>query len=58
VILREAEMTYRTAESEFDAPAVLAEGCGVFAGDPDEPGICGTCGWLVDEHADADLLAA
>ena len=52
-------MTQRsTAQSEFDAPTVLAEGCGAFAGDPDEPGVCGTCGWLVDEHAEADLVAA
>jgi hypothetical protein len=34
----------------------LAEGCGAFAGDPDEPGICGTCGWLLDEHV--EVLAA
>jgi hypothetical protein len=42
----------RTAIHEFDAPAVLAERCADVAGDPDEPGICGACGWLVDEHAE------
>jgi hypothetical protein len=39
--------------TEFDAPAVLADRCAAFAGDLDEPGICSTCGWLLDEHAEA-----
>jgi hypothetical protein len=43
---------FRRAVHEFDAPAVLAERCPDFAGDPDEPGICTTCGWLLDEHAE------
>jgi hypothetical protein len=42
----------RTELHSFDAPAVLAERCATFAGDPDEPAICGTCGWLLDEHAE------
>ena len=36
--------------NDFDAPTVLADRCGTFAGDPDEPGICAGCGWLRDEH--------
>ena len=38
--------------TEFDAPTVLADRCADFAGSPDEPGICDTCGWLVEEHPD------
>jgi hypothetical protein len=37
--------------SEFDAPFVLADRCGAFAPDPEEPAICTTCGWLHDEHS-------
>ena len=41
---------------DFDAPFVLADRCGAFAPDPEEPAICATCGWLHDEHtADARL---
>ncbi len=43
--------------SDFEAPFVLADRCGAFAGDPDEPGICATCGWLHDEHQDTDALS-
>ena len=39
--------------NDFEAPHVLADGCDTFAGDPDEPGICVSCGWLRDEHPDA-----
>lgn len=40
--------------NDFEAPFVLADRCGDFIPDPDEPGICTTCGWLHDEHpADA-----
>jgi hypothetical protein len=42
--------------SDFDAPFVLADRCGAFAPDPEEPAICTTCGWLSDEHTvDAHL---
>jgi len=29
---------------------VLAEACTDFCADPDEPGVCRTCGWLQEEH--------
>ena len=36
--------------NDFEAPNVAVERCDAFAGDPDEPGICMTCGWFHDEH--------
>ena len=41
--------------NDFEAPSVSADWCGAFAGDPDEPGICTTCGWLRDEHTEIEL---
>jgi hypothetical protein len=38
--------------NDFEAPFVLADRCGTFAADLDEPGICSNCGWLHDEHPD------
>jgi hypothetical protein len=46
------------SQADFAAPAVLADRCDTFAGDPDEPGICATCGWLADEHLEPDRIAA
>jgi hypothetical protein len=57
VIFREALM--QDLLNDFAAPAVLADRCGTFAADPDEPGVCAGCGWLADEHPDlAEPLAA
>lgn len=42
--------------NDFEAPNVLVDHCFGFAADPDEPGICSTCGWLHDEHP--ELVAA
>ncbi|MGZ4734381.1 MAG: hypothetical protein ACXV8R_02160 [Acidimicrobiia bacterium] len=41
---------------DFEAPSVAADRCGAFTADPDEPGICTTCGWLHDEHQDSGEL--
>jgi hypothetical protein len=42
---------------DFEAPNVTADRCEAFAGDPDEPGICVGCGWLHDEHHEADAFS-
>ena len=36
--------------NDFEAPHVLADRCGTFAADPDEPAICTACGWFHEEH--------
>ncbi|MGZ4689455.1 MAG: hypothetical protein ACXVKA_14185 [Acidimicrobiia bacterium] len=41
---------------DFEAPSVAVDRCGAFTADPDEPGICTTCGWLHDEHQDSGEL--
>jgi len=38
----------------IEAPAVLFDRCPTFAAVADEPGICATCGWLLDDHVDLD----
>jgi hypothetical protein len=50
VIFQEACMS--VLRNDFEAPNVAVDRCEAFAGDPDEPGICMTCGWLHDEHPD------
>jgi hypothetical protein len=42
--------------NDFEAPFVLVDRCEAFAGDPEEPGICVTCGWLHDEHPELEYL--
>ena len=42
--------------NDFEAPFVLADRCGAFAADIDEPGICTNCGWLHDEHLDVETI--
>jgi hypothetical protein len=32
------------------SPTVLAEACLAFEAEPEEPGVCGACGWLEEEH--------
>lgn len=44
--------------SELTAPDVRVEPCPEFAASESELGICGTCGWLEDEHAAAEVPAA
>lgn len=41
--------------TDFAAPTVLADRCGTFIADPDEPGICAGCGWLRDEHPEVEV---
>jgi hypothetical protein len=43
--------------NDFEAPFVLADRCGAFTADPDEPGICANCGWLLDEHPEPEPLS-
>jgi hypothetical protein len=39
----------------FEAPTVLLDRCDTFVADLEEPGVCTSCGWLVDEHPDTAL---
>ncbi len=41
--------------TDFAAPTVLADRCGTFVADPDEPGICAGCGWLREEHPEIEV---
>jgi hypothetical protein len=45
-----ATRTTRRKYSDVEAPAVLADVCTAFAAHQAEPGICGQCGWLEDDH--------
>jgi hypothetical protein len=60
VILREATMQqlHDDLSDDFsdalEAPAVLFDRCPTFAAAADEPSICATCGWLLDDHVDLD----
>ncbi len=44
--------------SELPAPDVTVEPCPEFAASEPEPGICGACGWLEDEHSALEVPAA
>jgi hypothetical protein len=44
--------------NDFEAPHVLADRCFGFVGDPDEPAICMTCGWLLEEHPEIQATPA